>query len=227
MNVRWVAGALTAGCVLAGCSSTTAGHAVAKPPSYIALTRIVLQSDDFPSGWIARPTRGAGAAGSDADLQTQVATCVGVRTDTSKQINRAESPDFGSGQFTASSAATSFKTQIEVLNRLAAVRSPRAAGCFDKALRTSLAKVLPAHTQVQNLTVRTVDGGAAPNVGATLHAVVTVSALGQTARVYSDTAFISGAGFGVQVTFTGVGTQVPSDVQQQLTRAVARRAARV
>ncbi len=224
MRVGWVAGALTIGCVLAGCSSTTEGHAVAKPPSYIALTRIVLQTDDLPPGWIARPTRGAGA---DTDMQTQVATCVGVRTDTSKQINRVESPDFGSGEFTASSAATSFKTQLEVLNRLAAVRSPRAAGCFDQALRTSLAKVLPAHTQVQNLTVRTVEGGAAPNVDATLHAVVTVSALGQTARVYSDTAFISGAQFGVQVTFTGIGTQVPSDVQQQLTRAVARRAARV
>ncbi len=224
MRVRWVAGALAAVCALAACSSTIDGHPATRPPSYLALTRIVLQPADLPSGWAARPTQGAGV---DADIQTQVASCVGVRTDASKLINRAASPDFGSGQFTASSTATSFKTELEMLHRLAAVRSPRATVCFTRALRTSLAKQLPSGTDVQNLTVHTVDGGAAPNVAATLHAVVTVTALGQTARVYSDTAFISGTQFGVQVTFTGIGSQVPSALQQHLTRAVARRAARV
>jgi hypothetical protein len=224
MRVRLVAGALTFGCVLAACSTTTDGHPVAKPPSYLALTQIVLQPGDLPAGWAARPTQGAGA---DTDVQTQVATCVGIRTDPAKLINRAASPDFGSGEFTASSAASSFKTQAEVLNRLAAVRSPRAANCFTRALRNSLAKLLPSGTHVEKLTVRTVDGGAAANVAATLHAVVTVTALGQTARVYSDTAFISGVQFGVQVTFTGIGSQVPGDLQQQLTRDVAHRAARV
>jgi hypothetical protein len=223
MKVRWIGGSLVVALGMTACATTTNGHPVAKPPSYLALTRVVLQAGDFPPGWRTRPT----PHGGDEDVQAQIATCVGIRLRKSQVIDRAASPDYGSGEFTATSTAASFKTQVEVRNRLAAVLSPKADPCLATALRTSLVKVLPADTKIEGLTVQAVKGGTAANVAATVHAVITVTALGQTARVYSDTAFIGGVLFGAEVAFTGIGEPVPTDVQTRLTDAVARRAARV
>ncbi|HEU5266127.1 MAG TPA: hypothetical protein VFU35_05480 [Jatrophihabitans sp.] len=222
MKVRWIGGTLVVALVVTACSTTTNGHPVAKPPSYLALTRIVLQPGDFPAGWQPRPTPHAG----DEDVQAQIAACVGIRLRKSQVIDRAASPDYGSGEFTAASTAASFKTQVEVRNRLAAVLSPKADPCLATALRTSLVKVLPADTKIENLTVRAVKGGPAANVAATVHAVITITALGQTARVYSDTVFIGGVLFGAEIAFTGIGEPVPTDLQTRLTAAVVRRATR-
>jgi hypothetical protein len=227
MRVRWVAGFLATvvtATALSACSTTIDGHSAATPPSYLALSRIVLQQSDFPSNWKPRP---AVNTADDPDVQAEVAGCAGVRIRSAQRLHRATSPDYGTGDFTASSTASSFKTEIEVQNRLSALLGSNADACLTKVLRTSLAKVIPGDTKIENLSVQVAKGGVEENVVATAHAVITVTALGQTARVYSDTAFIGGTLFGVEVAFTGIGAPVPSDVQRRLTAAVAGRAARV
>ena len=220
MKLRWLGGLLAV--ALTACSTTTSGQAIA--PSSLDLARVVLQQNDFPAGWQARPAQ---TSTEDSDVQAKVAACVGVKFDDSRRVARAISPDFHSGTLTASSIAASYKSPAEVRNRLAVLRNPKAADCFTTALRDQLVAQLPANTTVVDVTVHVDQGGAAANVAATAHAVITVSALGQTARVYSDTAFITGVQFGAQVAFTGIGVPVPTGVQTRVTVQVARRAAKV
>ena len=224
MRMLCIRGALVVAAALTACSNTIDGRSVATPPSYLALSRIVLQQGDFPSTWKPRP---AVNTADDLDVQAEVADCAGVKIRPAQRLHRATAPDYGNGEFTASSTASSFKTEIEVQNRLSALRGPHADACLTRVLRASLAKVIPGDTKIENLSVRVVKGGAAANVVATAHAVITVTALGQTARVYSDTAFIGGALFGAEVAFTGIGTPVPVELETRLTAAVAHRAARV
>jgi hypothetical protein len=236
-----------AGCVvavLAACSSSSSASpsapngsqapssspaapasAAATPASLSQLKKIVLQPADLPSGWKGTPYQ---ADPNNAAENGTLAACVGARDTDSDQVAEANSDDFGLGNATITSSATSYRSQSDLVNDIAALHSPKLSSCFSQMMKKQLASSLPAGTKVTSASIKVTPGsaGGPANVIATGTGTVQVQVNGQQIPLYLSVAFITGPLIQAEVDAENPGTPVPASVVNRLAATVATRAAK-
>jgi hypothetical protein len=199
---------------------TSASAAPATP-----LSAIVLQAADLPSTFTKAPAQAEDA--NDAVEQAKVATCAGVKSTASDKLESAKS-SFDLGDSGISSDASRFKSASDIASDVKMLHSPRIDQCLQESARRTIAKGMPAGAKVDNITVHVTHGssGGPSNVVALAQGTVTVTISGQTVKVYTTAAFITGPRIEAEVDVTGVGAPLPAATQRQAIDAVAARAAK-
>jgi hypothetical protein len=235
-----------AGCavaLLAGCSSSTsktppatsssssvspsspAASSSAAPAPLAQLKKIVLQRADLPAAWKGTPYQ---ADPSNAADQATMVKCVGARNTDPDKVAEANSEDFGLGNASISSSATSYRSQSDLAVDTAILHSPKVSTCFDQLLSKQLATSLPAGAKIASESLKITPGsaGAPANVIATGKGTINVTLNGQQVAVYITIAFITGPLIEAEVDTENVGTPVPASLVQSLVTTVATRAAK-
>ncbi|HET6210115.1 MAG TPA: hypothetical protein VFD94_07015 [Jatrophihabitans sp.] len=210
-----------------GSAATPSKHSIASPQSPAPkslLAQIVLQASELP-GWTATPYQDDPSTDQD---QLALLRCAGGRDTSSDKVADVNSSDFSLDQATVSSDATSYRSQSDVDNDAALLRSPKFASCFQTQVKQQLGKDLPAGTAIKSakVTITPGAGGGPANVAATAAGVITVTTNGLTLAVYLNVAFITGPMIEAEVDAENVGSPVPATLRAKLVQAVAARAAR-
>jgi hypothetical protein len=232
---------LTIGCATAGalvllaaCSSsgssgtkestkpTASPSPTVTPATKAQLSKIVLQATDMP-GWKGSPADPDNNDNSGSDL----AACVGAKNTDPDEVATSESDDFTLGDVTVSSSASSYKSQSDLDNDVAVLKSPKLESCFEREFKTEVATSVPSGTTLGALSVKFTPGpGSGPaNVAGTGSVAVPVTANGQQITVYTDIVFITGPLIEAEVDVESDGAPVPAQVLQAAVKAVATRAA--
>ncbi|MGI8679093.1 MAG: hypothetical protein ACR2LX_10470 [Jatrophihabitans sp.] len=225
---RSIAITALAGCfVAAGCSTSGTGT-VASPPSKTELQSVVLTHGDLPSGWTGKHSTDTG---SDPDVQAQLLDCIGAKgIDLGTKLDQVYSDDFSTDQglASASSSASSFKSQKLIDARVKLLTNSKAEACLNQTLQTALAKSGSGAAKfgTPTISLHTGPSGGPRNVAAVANGTVDVTAQGQQAKVYLDLYFIRGPLVTATMEFTGVTKQVDPALQKKLVAAVAMRAAK-
>jgi hypothetical protein len=208
------------GATSASHSPTSASAAAATP-----LSAIVLQAADLPSTFTKAPAQAEDA--NDAVEQAKVAICAGVKSTASDKLESAKS-SFDQGDSGVSSDASRFKSASDIASDVTMLHSPRIDQCLQESARRTIAKGMPAGAKVDAITLHVTPGSSAgpTNVVALAQGTVTVTVSGQTVKVYTTAAFITGPRIEAEVDVTGVGAPLPAATQRQAIEAVAARAAK-
>jgi hypothetical protein len=186
---------------------------------------MVLQPADLPSGWKGTPYQ---ADPNEAANDAAFTKCIGVRDTDSDKVANANSDDFDSGNATISSSATSYRSQSDLANDVAALHSSKFSPCFGQMMKKELATSLPAGGEVESVSIKITpaSAGTPSDVVAIGTGVLKVKASGQQLSVYLTAAFITGPSMiESEVDAENVGTPVPASVVNPLVTTVANRVA--
>jgi hypothetical protein len=190
------------------------------------LTAIALQPADLPAGWVgAAHAPDLNSAAEDAAF----VSCVGGRDTHTDETGDSNSPDYSLGNATISSDATSFRSQADVTNDTAIIKSPKMSGCYQKMAAAQLAASLPTGATLNSVSIVVVPGagGGPSNVIATAAGKVSLTVSGKVGIVYVNVAFIVGPVTEAEVDFMNLGAPVPATIRGPLIAKVAARAAAV
>jgi hypothetical protein len=239
-SIMWkghLLGVCTAGfgfVLLAGCGSSssvgtpTSVHSptpLASPASVGQLNGMVLRATDFPIGWEGKRYKADPSSAAD---QATVAKCMGVRNTEIDKVAEAHSQDFTLGTASISSRATSYRSQSDLDDDVAMLRSPKFSSCTTQLVRKVFATSLPAGTTIESVAVTITPGsaGGPANVVATgtCTGVIKVSANGQRVPFFISFAYIRGPLIEAEVDTSNIGAPVPASVTNSLVAMVASRA---
>jgi hypothetical protein len=226
-RTRTAAAVLATLLALTACSSSSSNGAPDAPaaPTPHRLSAIVLRGGDLPNTFHrSAPSRGhAGDAAKDAAL----VACAGGRNTKKGQLSTAKA-DFHRGANQVTSSATRYRSQRDVAADTALLRKPRFNTCYRNAGRKELSTGLPAGASLESLSFRFKPGSKSGprNVAGTGTGKVTLTANGQTIKIYMNVYFITGPRIEVELDFAGFGAPIAHRVQQRAVARVARRAAR-
>jgi len=195
----------------------------ASTPSTAALTAIVVQPSDLPAGWTSK------AAEPDPDEaadQAALVSCIGGRDTSPDKIAEAPSPDYSQGNATISSSVKAFKSQDDVTADTQLLASPKINDCFASLIKTQLTR------QAAGATINSVQvaftpgsGGGPSNVVGTAAGRIALTAQGQSAVAYLDSAFMTGPALEAEVDFENLGGPVPTALRTAVIAKVATRLA--
>lgn len=192
-------------------------------PTSARLAAITVHRGDLSSDWIATPSTGGSAGGTDDSGMT---ACIGARDTTPDQTDEVDSPTYNSGSLSIMSSADSLRSQADITSDVAMLHSPKVNGCLQKHIRGMLGDSLPAGVRVAQARVAMVRPTGLPhNVAGLLSARFTLTGNGRTVTLYLDLAMIVGLRVEAEVIFLGVGHAVPAALRSQLAKKVAVRAA--
>jgi hypothetical protein len=188
------------------------------------LTAIALQPADLPAGWVG--TAYVPDPNSVA-VDAAMVSCVGGRNTYTDETGDSNSPDYSLGNATISSDATSFRSQADVTNDTAIIKSPKMSACYQKAAAVQVAGSLPPGATLDSTSIAIVPGagGGPSNVIATAVGKVSVTISGKVSVVYVSAAFIVGPLTEAEVDFTSLGAPVATSITRSLIAKVAARAA--
>ena len=206
-------------------ASSPAASPSTYPASLPQLKEIVLQAADLPTGWKGTPHKADPSAAAD---QAALVKCVGGRNTDPDKVAEAHSEDFALGDASASSSASTYRSQSDVDADVAMLHSPKLSPCFDKMVRKELATSLPAGATIESAAIKITPGsaGGPANVIATGTGTIKVRLDGQQVAFYLSVAYITGPLIEAEVDIFNVGTPVPASQVMSLVAAVATRAAR-
>ncbi|HEX8095253.1 hypothetical protein [Jatrophihabitans sp.] len=190
----------------------------------VQLKKIVLRATDLPRGWKAVPSE---PDDDDSAGEAELLKCIGARNTDEDQVATADSADFGLGDATISSSASSYKSQSDLDSDLALLKSPKLVPCFSKLLKKELAKSLPDDASLGAVSVKFTPGpGTGPaNVAGSGLATVALTVGGQHVKVYVHFIYLTGPLIEVEIDADNIGAPVPPAVLQAAIKAVADRAA--
>jgi hypothetical protein len=206
-------------------STLTASPSPTVTPVTVAqLRKIVLQPTDLP-GWKASPPDDSSDSpdSEEADLMA----CVGAKSTVADQIANVESDNFDLGDAELSASATSYKSQSDLNNDVAVLKSPKFLPCATQQFKQDLATAAPAGGKVGTVSVRFTPGpGTGPaNVAGSGRATVPLTVNGQQAMIYIDFVYLTGPLIEAEVDAENIGAPIPAAVLQSAVKAVATRAA--
>jgi hypothetical protein len=160
------------------------------------------------------------AAAESASL----AQCTGGHDNYADETGDSSSDDYSLGNATISSDATSFRSQDDVADDIAIIKSPKVNDCYVK-LFESEGGGLPASATLNSMSFLVTPGsaGGPSNVVATGAGKINVTVSGQVVDVYINVAFMTGPSIEAEVDFENVGTPVPASVRAPLIAKVATR----
>ena len=206
-------------------SASSRPTTAATPASLSQLNTIVLRSSDLPSGWKGTPYQ---PDSSDSTDNAEMTACVGTRDTDSDMVADAHSDDFGLGNATISSDASSYRSQSDLDSDVAALHSPKLSSCFTQVMNKDLTSSLPADSTIESSSIKVTPGsaGGPANVIATGSGVIEVEANGQEVSVYLTVAFITGPLIEAEIDTENLGAPVPASVVNPLVTTVANRAAK-
>jgi len=202
-----------------------ATQAVAKPASLSQLKKIVLQPADLPAGWKGTAYQ---ADPNDSANDAALMRCVGARDTDGDKVAEANSDNFGLGNASISSSATSYRSQSDLDSDVTTLHSPKLSTCFGQMMKKQLAASLPAGATTESASIKITPGsaGGPANVVATGTGTIKVRLDGQQVSVYLTVAFITGPLIESELDAENVGTPVPASVMNPLVATVATRAAK-
>ncbi|HXC82538.1 MAG TPA: hypothetical protein VNV62_11880 [Trebonia sp.] len=210
-----------------GTPSRAAGgtKAAAKPASLSQLKKIVLQPADLPAGWKGTAYQ---ADPNDSANDATLMRCVGARDTDGDKVAEANSDNFGLGNASISSSATSYRSQSDLDSDVTTLHSPKLSTCFGQMMKKQLAASLPAGATTESASIKILPGsaGGPANVVATGTGTIKVRLDGQQVSVYLTVAFITGPLIESELDAENVGTPVPASVMNPLVATVATRAAK-
>ena len=213
------------GSATTGSSSTPAASPspTVTPATVAELRKIVLQATDLP-GWKPSPAEPDSSSSSD---QAQLMACVGAKNTDADQVATTDSDDFGLGDATISSSASSYKSQSDLASDLALLKNPQLVPCVNRQVQKDLASSLPEGASVGTVSVKFTrgSGGGPANVAGSGSAAVPVTVNGQQVTVYIDFVYVTGPLIEAEVDAENVGAPVPAAVLHAAVKAVATRAA--
>jgi hypothetical protein len=244
MSTRNLARVCAVGCgvvLLAGCSSSSSkttstasnnptpssssSPAVpATPASLAQLQKIVLQTAELPASWKGTPYK---ADPTDSAIQGALVRCVGVRNTDAEKVFTAHSPGFTLGDVSISSSAASYRSQSDIDNDVAMMKSPKLSPCYEQLVRERLPATLPAGATIDSVSLKFTPGsaGGPSNVVATGKGIIKVTVNGKQVAIYQSIAFITGPLIEAQVVTGSFGVPVPASMVNPLVATVAARAA--
>jgi hypothetical protein len=190
------------------------------------LTAIVLQPADLPAGWVGSAyVPDPNSVAENAAL----VSCVGGRNTYTDETGDSNSPDYSLGNATISSDATSFRSQDDVTNDTAIIKSPKMSGCYQKQAVTQVTGSLPAGATFDSASIAILPGsaGGPSNVIGTGVGKVTATIAGKVMTVYVNAAFIVGPLTEAEIDFTSLGAPVATSITAPLIAKIAARAAAV
>jgi hypothetical protein len=190
----------------------------------VQLKKIALQPADLPSSWKAAPAQ---PDSSDSSGQAQMMKCIGAKNTDEDRVATADSDDYTHGDATISSSATSYKSQSDLDNDTALLKSPKLTQCFTKLLKQQAGMGLPKGATLGPVSVKFTPGrGAGPaNVVGSGSAAMLVTANGQHVKVYVNFVYLTGPLIEAEVDAENVGSPVPAAALQSAVKAVADRTA--
>jgi hypothetical protein len=198
----------------------------ASPASLGQFNGMVLRAADLPIGW--EGTRYKADPSGAAD-QATVAKCIGVRNTDSDKVAEAHSQDFALGTASISSRATSYRSQSDLDDDVAMLRSPKFSSCTTQLVRKVFATSLPAGTTIESVGVKITPGsvGVPANVVATgaCTGLIKVRASRQRLLFFIIFAYIRGPLIEAEVDTSTIGAPVPASVTKSLVAMVASRVA--
>lgn len=198
----------------------------AGPPMTPRLTAIALQPADLPAGWVG--TAYVPDPNSVAENAALV-SCVGGRNTYTDETGDSNSPDYSLGNATISSDATSFRSQADVTNDVAIIKSPKMSACYQKLAAAQVTASLPTGATFDSASIAIIPGagGGPSNVIGTAAGKVTVTIAGKVSVVYVNAAFLVGPLTEAELDFTSLGAPIPASITGPLIAKVAARAAAV
>jgi hypothetical protein len=202
--------------------ASSSAPASSSVPAATPLSAIVLQAGDLPSTFTkATPDP------DDPDAHAAVVACLGTKDTTSAKLDTAKS-EFHQGDNSISSDASRFKSDSDVAADTESINSPKFDACQEKVGRQTIAKSLPAGTEINDISLHTTPGpnGGPSNIAGIGQGTVTLTANGQTVKVYTLVAYITGPRLEAEVDVTGIGAPIDDTIAKQAIAAVARRAAK-
>jgi hypothetical protein len=193
-------------------------------PTSSLLAAIVVQPDDLPAGFTPTPQEDDP---NDAGDQAALAQCVGGRDTEADVVASVESPDFTENGGSVSSSATSYRSQEDIDADLAIIHSPKINACYEQLVKNEFARELTAGGTVDavSMTITPGPGSGLPNLAGLVIGSVTATVSGRQATVYVSAALITGPLTEAEVDIENPGQPVPSALYDELTIAVANRAA--
>jgi hypothetical protein len=205
-------------------ASTTKSSAPTSAPSTPAtpLSAIVLQAADVPTTF-----KKAAPDPDDPADHAAVVACVGGANTESDKAGTAEA-GFDQGDNSISSTVSRFKSASSVNTDVRLIKNPKFDSCSEQQARKTLTKALPAGAKIDDISMKTTPGtnGGPENVAAIGRGTVTLTANGQTAKVYIVVAYITGPRLEAEVDVTGFGAPIADAATEKAITAVAQRAAK-
>jgi hypothetical protein len=199
-------------------TSTSSTPATSTTP----LSAIVLQAADVPTTF----KKGAPNPDDPAD-QAAIVACAGGANTASDKLDSAES-SFDQGDNSISSSVSRFKSDASTATDVQLLKNPKFDSCSEQRARSTLAKGLPAGAKIGDITMKTTPGtnGGPENVAAIGRGTVTLTANGQTVKIYTVVAYITGPRLESEVDVTGFGAPIDETVAEKAITAVAQRTAK-
>lgn len=186
-----------------------------------ALSGVVVQTSDLPSGWAAQ---GASIPeGALTDVASQLANCLGVRDVTTDATDSTQAGPFTQGDQFIVSAAARFPNDTDVSTATGMLTNPKFAQCFDQI--ASGASYDGVTLQRTTTTVNPGRSSGPANVAGSFHVAFTGTYFSDQVQSAADVVLITGPKLLVTVVFTGVSGTVPAAVQSSVIAKVAGRAA--
>ncbi|HTC68166.1 MAG TPA: hypothetical protein VK662_01235 [Acidothermaceae bacterium] len=186
------------------------------------LTAIGLQRADLPAGWKASaPDPDPDAAATSAEL----AQCAGGVDNYPDETGDSTSDDYSLGNATISSDVISFRSQADVADDVAIMKSPNVDACYVKFAENDVS--IPAGASLDSVSFLIVPGsaGGPSNVVGNGAATLEVSGSGGDVGLYDNMVLITGPSIEAEVDFSNVGSPVPAKVRAAVTAKVAARVA--
>ena len=212
----------------AGASTTKSSPASTSASTSAAattpLSAIVLQAAEVPTGF----KQGTPDANDDDAAQhAAIVACVGGKDTTSNKLDTARS-SFDQGDNSITSEASRFKSDDDVATDVALLKNAKFDSCAEQSARQSLTKSLPAGSKIDTVKMETepTPAGAPSNLAAVGHGTVSITANGQTVKIYTVVGYITGPRIEAEVDLTGVGAPPGDAAIMQTITAVAQRAAK-
>ena len=212
---RWVAVGLT-GVLFSACGGGSSGGKADTATDQKKGGEINLKLGDFPSGWTNSPHKDDP---SGKALSTQLNGCLGIADPSTRHTTETFSDDFSQGQSQASSEVDFTKSSSEASSDFKAVSSAKAPGCIQQAFSDALKSQAQSFPGASIGEIKVNERPVAKNHGAKAigyRATVSVTLSGQQLPVTADVALAQKGREEGTVTFTGLGTPVPDDLETKL-----------
>lgn len=206
--------------------SSSASSSSGGAPSTATLKGIVVQQSDLPSGWTGKPA--AAETAQDKQTDAQLNRCVGIPASAERdQVQQVMGDDFSKGQATVSSDTSSYKSDADVRQEVAGLRGSKTQSCISSLFRREIKSSLPAGATISavGLKLDTSHNGGLSNLVGVANGSVTVTGQGKTIKAYLGVGFFTGPQLTGSVSFTSLGTPIPSSFADPILAAVAKRAA--
>ncbi len=233
MAALGIAGAVA----LAGCgssrsntSSTPAGaaHASSAPSARAIAQHALLRISDFPSGWVATPTR---RRSSQPTLSAEVAACLHIpASEVARPSDEVRSPRFHGprGQSVGSSADVA-ATEARARRSISLVARPGATAClasaFDRSVREGLGSGRLAGVSIGRAAVRTLPMPRVGDESVALRITIPLAAAGRRLPVIVDGIELRVGRADASITTMALGAPPPQATDLHLAGLVATRLA--